>query len=368
MIHIQFLVFDRTFRMIAELEGELGPTSWVLNGVGKSSFTMRNDDPKVTRRNLRYLNRVLIRFADSDGNRVFPDWTGIIVPDPGRKWRKGEVTINLRSPLYILNHRITPSVLAFEDVPAGQIFAQLIEEANLAMDTGVTPGYVWGGGYPRQRTYNYSNIGEAIALLAEAVGNDFDIVPYNNVPAYADTDRQRINLAWAAQWHLELGHNSPEVVLIEGTNAFEVKLVESGPLVNHWAVTGAGISWEEKPKVESWARDSMGYYGLMEDTKNYPTVLTEETLQDHVNALLEDSKYPKIAVTAKVSDDEPGTFTSYSVGDRITFISTESGFQATPTGKGFRGLVRIVSREYDPRTGFCDLELEETGPAVVPGG
>jgi hypothetical protein len=103
------------------------------------------------------------------------------------------------------------------------------------------------------------------------------------------------------------------------------------------------------------ARDSasVAKYGLLEDSTVYSDVSEPATLEMHARNTITQQSEPRRIFTLPVTDDEPGTFGSYDLGDTVKATIPTFGFG------GYEGALRILAREYDPATGACNLVVEE---------
>ncbi|MFA5526937.1 MAG: hypothetical protein WC992_08940, partial [Acholeplasmataceae bacterium] len=70
------------------------------------------------------------------------------------------------------------------------------------------------------------------------------------------------------------------------------------------------------------------------------------------NKLRLDSE-PRRIFTLPVTNNEPGPFSSYDLGDEITCELNSFGCD------GYHNSVRVVGREFFPQTGECLLAVEE---------
>jgi len=68
---------------------------------------------------------------------------------------------------------------------------------------------------------------------------------------------------------------------------------------------------------------------------------------------LENSKDPKNIITLTALNKAPAGFEQYDIGDVVSLVAPSYGFGGTHTE------IRIMSREYSPRSGICSLVVEE---------
>lgn len=334
-------MFDRHGTALGELDGELGPVSWRLNQVGKATLAVAKTDPKATATMLHLYNRVLIEFDNG-----LPDWAGVVIPP--RKWSGSEIELTLRDGGELLHYRMTDHGRYFEGSPAGTIFQRLIEEANAIAETGIVIDSVWAGGTARYKDYHYDDLLDAIEVLTEQTGYDFAITPVF----------ESGTLSWKASWYEERGEDRPNVALIEGHNCEVAQFEEQGPVINHWAGVGEGSTWAEKPKTELQDTTSQNLYGLRQEARVFSGVVNLNTLEGNVAALLAESKAPSRRLEIQAINLAPAGFGDYDVGDRVRVQLHSYGFQGKELG--YDQAVRVLAREFDPKSGQCTLVVEES--------
>jgi hypothetical protein len=336
---IRFLVGDVSGTLIAELECDIGPVSWRLNDVGSVKFGVARTSSKATSDFLKYGNRVLIEFDNG-----LPNWTGII--DPPREWNKGMIQCTAYSAEYILGFRQTDKGRYFSDASVGYIFEHLISESNLVEDTGIAVGSVYYGGDNHWPDYHFDNLLKTIreSLCDRLSDYDFEVV--------GSESGGRISLT--ANLYERKGSSKANVVLIEGSNLTEQKLLEQGSIINYWDVAGEGNEWGSTRLVSN-AQDvtSRSTYGLRQGAAIFSSVSVQTTLDNHATTLLDETKDVHSMVDLSVVNESPALFQDYDVGDSVRVILTTCGFG------GFDDMVRIWAREYDPRTGACRLVTRE---------
>ena len=334
-------MFDRHGTGLGELEGELGTVSWRLNQVGKATLAVAKTDPKATATMLHLYNRALIEFDNG-----LPDWGGVVVTP--QKWSRDRIELTILDGGELLHYRMTDHGRYFEGSAAGYIFQRLIEEANALAETGLEVDSVWLGGVGRYKDYHYDDLLDAIEVLAEQTGYDFAIRPMFEAGT----------LSWKASWYEERGEDRPNVVLIEGHNCEVTQLEEQGPVINHWAGVGEGSTWTEKPKTELQDTTSQNLYGLHQKARVFPGVVNLNTLEKNVAALLAESKALTPRLEIQAVNVAPAAFAAYDVGDRVRVQLHTYGFHGN--GFGYDQAVRVLAREFDPKSGQCTLVVEES--------
>ncbi len=333
------LVADRTGRILAEVEPQVGPLSWRLNGVGKATLTFAKSDPKASEDYLQFGNRVLIQFANG-----LPDWGGVI--DPPRNWTESSIRVTAYSGEYLLGWRQTDRGRYFDSATVGYIFQQLIAEANAVAASGVTVGTVWDAGSAHSPEYHFANLLKVIreSLTARLSGGDFAVLAAE-AGGY---------VTFTAHFYERRGADKPGVVLLEDHNLAEVTLSEQGPIVNSWVTVGQGTTWgEERPLGQAQDADSIAAYGLRQDSEMHADTSAQATLDETAANLLAESARPRNVLTLAATDLAPARFAAYDLGDALRVLLHSYGFG------GYDGLVRVLAREYDPGRGVCKLVVQE---------
>lgn len=328
--------------IIDEVDLDLGPVSWRIGDVGKTTLTISTSDAKATRKNFAFGNRVLIEFGNG-----LPPWGGVI--DTPRKWASKKIIATAYSAEYLFSKRITGKTRRFANSTVGGIFAALIDDANAQQQTGISKGDIWGGGAGFSPDYHLDKL---LKIFQELCGElstfEWGIVAAENVGRVEFS----VNVAE------RLGSDKREIALVEGKNLTDSSLDEQGPIVNWWDVAGQDIGegnqWGNS-RLLAHAHDnkSWGEYDLRQDSLVLSDVGDKGDLSARAKSALAQSKYPHNMLDLTVADAEPGRFESYGLGDIVTVELTTQGFG------GYKAPVRILSREYDPSTGFCKLIVQE---------
>jgi len=253
----QVLIGDRFGRLIAEANPLIGPVSWRLNDIGKTTLTFSKNDSKVKARFLRSGNRVMIKFSSDLG---LPPWGGVM--DLPIKWTEDAVEVSCYSIEYMLQFRITPKTRAFKAVPVSRIFRRLLLEANLEQEMGITIGRLWGGGRLHSPRYHYKSIWWVIKeSLIKLEFCDVKFVPSVNDDGYIE---------FRAQMHEKLGDDkSASRALKEGRNVSSAQLTEQGPITNQFSAVGSGSTWGTERKARVYQRlASSNKYGLRKTARS----------------------------------------------------------------------------------------------------
>ena len=342
------LVGDRFGTVIAEMQGDVGAVSWILNGIGRTSLVTIKSNSKTTEENLRIGNRIYIEFDDSVG---LPPWGGVI--DLPRRWEAGKVVVSCYGIEQLLKTRVTRKNDAFYDRPAGTIFSDLLWRTEQKDPLGIVIGNVWIGGRQHWPRYHYKPLWSVLTdSLRKMEQCDFRFIPY------LESGR----ILFRAEFYQVAGADkTSSVALVEGRNvATGLTLEEQGIIVNVCNAVGAGSTWGAE-RLVIVARDSgsFAHYGLREDGVVYSSVSEPGTLEMHArNELLQQSE-PRRIFSLPVTNEDPGKFADYDLGDSVRCILQTFGFG------GYDGTLRVLAREFDPGTGGCKLAVEEQNDADV---
>jgi hypothetical protein len=337
---MQVLVGDRFGNIITELQPQVGPMSWILNNIGKSALTLAKSDPKATETNLQIGNRVTIELDNG-----LPLWGGVM--DLPRVWNAGTIGVTCYGIEHLLKRRLTRKNDAFYERPAGTIFEDLLRRNEQKDPMGITIGNVWVGGRSHWPRYHYKALWTVLTdSLRKIELCDFRFTPYVEAG----------KIQFRAEFFQVAGSDKTATVgLTEGANvSAELTLEEQGEVVNVSAAVGAGSTWGSERRV-TFARDSgsVAKYGLLEDSAVYSSVSEEATLEMHARNTITQQSEPRKIFTLPVTDDKPGRFADYDLGDTVKATLPTFGFG------GYAGALRILAREYDPATGDCSLVVEE---------
>lgn len=337
---VRVLVADRTGRILAEVEPQLGPVSWRLNDVGRATLTFAKTDPKAIEDYLRFGNRLLIQFANG-----LPNWGGVI--DPPRKWDQKSIQITAYSGEYLLGFRQTDRGRYFDGATVGYVFQQLIQEANAVSPMGVTIGGVWGGGSTHSPEYHFDNL---LKIIQESLTERLSTADF----AVLATETSGY-VVFTAHLYERRGSDKPGVVLLEDHNLAAIDLNEQGPMVNCWNIIGQGTTWgDERSVAYAEDTDSIATHDRREDSAVHADTATQATLDETADNKLSESSWPRNVLTLDAADLAPARFADYDVGDSVRVLLHSYGFG------GYDGQVRVLTREYDPAKGTCALVVQET--------
>ena len=338
MADVQVLVFTKAGVLLAELEPELQSVNWRLNNVGMARFSLAWEDPKCTKTNLAFGNRLLIRFGNG-----LPDWGGVI--DPPRKREPNYVEVTCYTGERLLDWRVTAQNRRFDRAPAGTIARSLLEEENGERPTGIDVGSIYSGGELRTLEYHYHDLLERLQDLARLSGEDFEVAPLYSAG----------RLTFQLNWRKRRGRDiSNSVRLVDGANVETAVLDEQGQIANRVILAGEGTTWAADRLVAA-DEDAASRinYGYREYSEVQAGVVNTDTLTANAAAILADKKNPANLYSLSVTDDAPGRFADYGVGDIVSaelFVASAEWYAAAD--------VRVIAREWSP-DGVCRLEVEE---------
>jgi len=341
MSYARVLVGNRFGSLLAELDSaDVEFASWRLNNIGQCRFSIAANDAKATEEILRFGNRVLIEFENG-----LPNWVGLI--DPARDWSNGLITIDCFGPGKILEYRITDKGRYFDSDPAGAIFEDLIVEVNGVEDTGIVIGSIWNGGGGHSPDYHIKSVWQ---ILTESIVKKLSTYDFDFTGSIVDG-----KITIQANFYDSLGSDKTGWALIQDKNLASVKLKEQGPIINQWTVAGEGTDWGSA-RLMAVAEDivSINTYGLRQAAAVFGDVSELATLEDHAANLLAASKNPYNIYTLAALDTDPAGFSVYGIGDTISLLAPDYGFAG-----GTDTTIRILSREFNPKAGVCNLVVEE---------
>lgn len=338
MSHVRTLIFDRNNIVIAEIEPHILSITWRLNNVGITKLFLPYEDSKCTLGNLRPGNRLLFQFENG-----LPDWGGVI--DFPRKRDADGVTVTGYTAEKLLDWRVTAKARYFYATEPGLIYRALLEEEDATYPLGMEIGSIGGGATARSSAYHHHDLLKRMIDLAKKSGHDFAIIP-----SYTDGA-----LRFMANWYYRRGLDKRDSIhLIEDRNVVSARLDEQGQIANRVILVGGGSTWDDD-RIDSQEDDatSQGLYGLREWSRVQSGVTHQETLDANAKELIAKMKDPRLKFKLVVSDEKPGLFADYRIGDIVTL----SAFLRSSEW-AYEGVVRIKGRTWAPNN-QCTLEVEQ---------
>lgn len=338
------LIGDRFGEIIDEVQPDVGPVSWILDGIGRVPLTFAKSDAKATASNLQVGNRVYLEM-----DHGLPAWGGTI--EPPRKWTAGTVNVTCCGIEYQLSSRATRKNDIFNDRLAGSIFSDLLLHEEQKDPLGIVMGKVWMGGRLHRLSYHYKPVWQVLTDgLRKYEQCDFRFTPFldgNHIRFRADFDQI-------------IGEDrSNSVMLAAGGKAGcnvsgDLTLEEQGAVINVQYVAGSGSSWgDDRTVVVAKDSNSVALHGLREKQTTWSGISDVATLQMLATRALSQNSEPRKIFSLPVLDSEPGRFSAYGLGDVVRAVLPTYGFG------GYDGKLRVLAREYDPSSGDCKLVVEE---------
>ena len=337
---MRVLVGNRYGVIIAELSPLVGEITWLLNDVGKVRLTFSTRDPKTLEIYICPGNRVKIEFDNG-----LPPRGGVM--DPPIIWGPGTVSIDVYTILYSLKSRLTEKNDDFYEWQVGEIFQWVLERTQQKGPLGITYGEIWKGGNPHYPRYNYKTLWYVLDYSLRGLETcDFDFVPYIEDSV----------IKFQANFTQVAGSDkTSEVTFSEGSNvAHDFILEEQGPIINsHYAVAEGSVWDETRTVIIGNVQASIAKYGLRESRVIYAKISMPAALELYARKVLKENAYPRKIFQLSVTNNEPGTFASYDLGDVVGCKLPSYLFG------GFDENVRVLGREYDPQSGECKLVVEQ---------
>jgi hypothetical protein len=340
MVYTRCIVADKSGHNLAELSVDLEYVAWRIGKVAKAKFNISPLDPKATRTNLRFGNRILFQFENG-----LPNWVGVL--DPPREWKSGNIKVTAYSAEHILEYRQTGKSKYFAGVQAGKIYKELIQDMNNIENTGIDIGNVWVGGAGLSVELHFESLLYFFQdyLTSGLWSSEFDITGAEEAG----------QIVMSANFYERKGADRTGIALLEGANIESAILVEEGPIVNSWDVAGQGTDWgDTRLTARAQSNLSISEFGLREGSAIYPNETLQTTLEDRAANSLLDTLVPYNAYELEALDEDPGEFRDYDLGDYVKLVLRSYGFGGTET------TVRIRAREYRPDDEICTLIVQET--------
>ena len=336
---MRVLIGDRFGRILGEITPFLDPLTWVLNEIGKTRITISRHSSDYEETLLRLGNRIYVELDNG-----LPAWGGVLgLP---RSWNSSGVSITCYAIEHLLQYRVTDKNASLYERPAGEIFRLLLKREEEQDPIGIVMGSIWTGGATHYPRYNHENLWDVMDYSIRRMERcDYTFTPYleeGHIKFRADL------------FQIAGDDRSAIVALMEGRNAGEVLLIEEqGELVNtHYAISEGSVWDETRMVITGQDKESVAKYGRRETAKVYAGTSMESTLEMQSRNVLRLNSKPRLYFRLPVSNNEPGKFDSYGLGDEIACQLPSFGFD------GFDDNVRVLAREFNPDTGNCELVVE----------
>lgn len=274
-----------------------------LNNYGMASFKLPVNDTKASSLIALRLYDIFI-YQINDGVETLV-WAGEQAMREGRLDDRGNnwVTIHAYDWLEQLNSRFTVAEREFLATDQGAIAMTLIDEtqADTDGDLGITEGSI-ATTLDRDIVFNNQNVMEAIIKLADTVnGFDFEL-----------TNQKIFNV-----YTLKGSDRTDQIRLEYGLNIISAQVVEdfTNPATRA-IVTGEEYGGTDITRIEPESAPGLAQYGLREYMFNETDVVSDTSLEDRGNAILNKYGGPvlKIDCTLKKSSI---SITDFALGDLI---------------------------------------------------
>lgn len=340
--YAQVLIAGKDGIVFAEIEPDIKGVAWRLNEESSISLSIAHNDAKATETVLQFGNRILIQFDNG-----LPDWGGVI--DPPRNWQpNGAIDFNAFSAEHILSWRQTPQELIFEDAPAGTIFRELLRYANILYDTGIGVGEIYEDGPRLQFEFHYTNILDIIR--DQLVDNQYTSFDFDVAASLVNG-----KITFTANFYEQKGIDKTNAVqFLEGQNIVDATFTQNGTILNSFDIIGRGSNWEDdRPTSHHEDTDSIALYDYRQTSEIFSEASEPSTLNNIGVTKLDYHKTPKNRVCLKAVDKLPARFSTYQTGDIVSISLENFGFN------GYEADIRVWTREYDLKGGFCNLMVEE---------
>lgn len=351
MAYSRVTIYDPRGYLIGELDV---PTkrSWVLNGVGRCTFTVPTFDPitggnnpKCTFDMLTYGRFVLVEHqptqnADGTHNGLLPPWVGIIIPQ--QSWGYGKVAITAESAEQVLFYR--PMGNLYLDMPPGGLFRKILEFANSYGGIQIQPGIIDMSGVNTSLTLRVTAL-EEIQNLAKYSGFEWDITPVitaNN------------QLILQGNWYKKKGVPSGRILNNANLQLTDGIYTEQGKVYNYAYASNEGTT--PQTRVVAFSKDdtSNSQHGVFAGKTVVPSSQgsAQDVMQAAADTLLASSKNPTRTFAPTLLDVDQA-FSFAAVGNTWMIENNYVGFQNG--GIGLNGEIRITAVEYDDLTNTAKM-------------
>lgn len=325
--------------ILTDIEPLIDSVTWALNDVGRVVLSMSRHDGKFKEEYLRIGNRLFLSFDNG-----LPNWGGFLgLP---RTWSPYGVELRFYTIEEVLKYRLTPKNAVYYGYQAGAIFRSIVSFAENSDPLGIEFGKVWQGGAAHYQRYNAQSVWSVISSsLMELEDCDVSFEPFLDSGA----------IKFKASLLRSAGEDKSSQV------AFETKrnvgagasVREQGTIINeHWAI-GSGSTWDDtRPVIIGSDKDSIAKYGLRQSSRVYGQTDSKATLTMLARNEVKLGSMPSERFKLTVTDNEPATFGSYGLGDKVRCVLPYFG------PNGFDDSAQILAMEYSPNTGQLQVVVE----------
>lgn len=339
-VSILFLLADASGRVLTEINPEIHRISWRKSSVGAVSFTVAATDPKLREEYFVPGHRVLLQFDNG-----LPNWGGVLTGP--REWNGFSVTFEATSGEWVLATRRAARARYFTDTQAGTILTKLIDEVDAFYPGGLRTGNIWQGGPGYTLEYHRATLYDVVAedLVGTLSAGAFDVT----------ASLEDGSIVFYVNLYERQGRDRPGVALVEGRNVTGVRYREIDQVINVWHMAGEGEGWEDDSRAYSTVTndESVGHHGMREGAEVISDVADQAVLDDIAAKRLAATAWPTRVLGLTVTNNTPGRYEDYGIGDVITCRLPSYGFG------GVDGLFEVLAREFFPDSGTSDLVLRE---------
>ena len=342
------LLADPFRNLVGQAHPEIGAISWRLNDFGMVKLKFSRNDPMAKEDYLRTGVWVYLMFGNG-----LPDWAGFIMDYPEPVWTYHDVTFTCYSAEGLLKRYQTDKGRYFSQATAGHIFRSVIGDANAAWGMDIAIGNVTDVGTLHSPDYHHKDL---FWIVQNSICGSLEDFEFYVEPTLANG---RIKLT--AHLQEQRGGSKPDVVLIQGHNMINEKVMQSGPLVNHWQLAGADISgdaasgWGDGRLVDTTTGvdvASIAKYGRWMGSEVFNGVRSQGELSNMAQWLIQRTKQPRVMICCGAKDLAPARFADYDVGTAVRALAPVATFEP------YDDMIRVVGREFNVNTGELDLALE----------
>lgn len=345
-------VLDRSGTPLADLTKVARNVNYAhsLNGGKPLTFTLPIADARAAEAIMRARNLVLV-----ESDEVEP-WSGYIVRP---QWQGTGIAYLVHPIAARLDERKTrPARL--ENLPAGAIFTNLMDQANGRFPTGIVVGEVFSGGTPY-----------TLDLGTEPIYSKLNDLMTQTLCEY-NVRLVHVGL-WEASLYERYGRDLTATVCFEyGTDtvgdptydedwsnyANAVIAVGKAPDGDTNGNNDPTAEWNRRPRAEYVGWTAVGDYGYAESVLDLPDVSDPAMLLDRAHKEVETLQQPKRTL-GLVLNRQRGLWSQFRDGDVVCVYLPNYGYA------GMAVPFRVLGREIDDETGSMTVAGEiVTGAAA----
>ena len=333
------IIGDRFGKVLGEITPYFDTFSTILNGIGRTKMSISRNSVDFRSELLSKGNTIYVEFDNG-----IPAWGGTL--DLPYLWGIGGVDINCYEITQRFKSRVTDKNASFYGRKAGTIFRLVLTREENQSPIGLTMGSIWEGGDEHYPVYHHTSLWDVLDYSIRMMERcDFRFVPY------IEND----HIKFRADFYQIAGDDKTnEVSFTEGNNCGAITIVEErGEIINaHYAI-GDGTDWGvDRLVIVTEDTKSIAQHGRRESSAQYSGSSMSSLLTMQGRNVIRLNSQPRVIFRAPVTNNDPGKFVTYDLGDTISCELPSYGLD------GFYDSVRVMGREYNPNTGQCDVLLE----------